>query len=357
MTPLDDLPLPKRAQPRADASLVIDCHGHFGAPAADALLAARPERAAEMGAMALASGPASHRRNAEVVLPAAGERMASLEKRLRDLDDMGCDMQVVSPSPHLYAYWADAVLADELVACVNEAGLALAARQPKRLIPLALVGLQHPEQAARQLRKAMAAGMRGAEISASVGPHELSDRRFDPFWAEAEALSAVIFIHPLGSSLGQRLDRYYLSNIVAQPTETTIGLAHLIMGGVLDRFPKLRILGAHGGGYLPAYIGRCDHGWSVRPEARECALPPSHYLARIWVDTVVFDAAQLRNLVARMGADRIAWGTDYPFDMGDYHPDITAGWLDPAQRAAVMGRTALELFGLTAKSTLQGSRS
>lgn len=339
-------PLPSAPLPRPSVPRVIDMHGHCGAPEAERLLAGRAERSAEMAASAAASGEASMRYNGTVMLPQAFARMGSLEKRLEDLDLMGVDVQVVSPSPHLYAYWADAALASELVEAVNGAAAALVKQAPTRLSALGIVSMQHPELAAEQIVTAKAAGLKGIEISASVGELELSDPHFDPVWQAAEAAGMPIFIHPLGTSLGARLNRFYLSNAIGQPTETTIALSHLIFSGVFDRFPRLKVVGAHGGGYLPAYIGRSDHTWRVRPEARSCAREPSSYLRNIWVDTVVFDRQRLADLVRYMGADRVMFGTDYPFDMADCRPDQVASSLNEADRVAVMGGTAAALFDL-----------
>lgn len=321
-------------------------HGHCGAPEAEALLDGRPERVTEFEAMARASGSGSARHNGTVMLPQAGTRMASLEHRLADMDLMGVDLQVVSPSPHLYAYWADRTLAAELVAAVNCAVCGLVERGQGRLAGLGSVAMQHPDLAAQQVYAAHRAGLKGIEISASVGPRELSDLAFAPVWTVAEETGMPVFIHPLGSTLGTRLDRFYLSNTIGQPLETTIALSQMIFSGVLDRHPGLKLVGAHGGGYLPAYIGRADHTWRFRPEARHCAALPSEYLRRIWVDTVVFDRRQLGDLVRLMGADRIMFGTDYPFDMADCRPDAVAAALNIDDRAAVMGGTAAALFGL-----------
>ncbi|MBN8292425.1 amidohydrolase [Rhodobacter sp. NTK016B] len=339
-------PLPDTALPRVAVPRVIDMHGHCGAPDAEALLDGRPERLAEFQAQAAGTGAASMAHNRAVMLPAAGARMASLDKRLADLDLMGIDLQVVSPSPHLYAYWADPALANDLVAATNAAVAALVARAPERLAGMGMVAMQHPDLAADQIRQARATGLKGIEISASVGARELSDPDFDPVWHAAEETGLPVFIHPLGTSLGSRLSSFYLSNTIGQPLETTIALSSLIISGVLDRFPGLKLIGAHGGGYLPAYIGRLDHTWRVRPEARQCRERPSDYLSRIWVDTVVFDPEQLRSLVARMGAGRILFGTDYPFDMADCRPDTLAEALPAHDRAAIMGGNAEALFSL-----------
>lgn len=351
----DFSPLPRGPQARS-AHFAIDCHGHAGAPDIEKLVAGRPERAAEMAAMAAASGAQSMAFNASDMLPKALARMASLETRLRDLDWMGIDHQVVSPSPNQYCYWADEVLAGEIVAAANEAIGKLVDAGGGRLSGLGLVSLQHPETAASQLEEAVHKhGFAGVEISASVGPRELSDPSFEPFWAAADALGAVIFIHPLGSSLGARLDRFYLSNTIGQPVETAIALLHLISSGVLDRYPNIRFLGAHGGGYLPFYIGRADHAWKVRPEARGCRETPSAYLKRIWFDTVLFEPENLSMLVRLAGADKVLMGTDYPFDMGEYRPhDFIAKntGLDAEAVAAIMGGNAARLFGLQQGETI-----
>jgi aminocarboxymuconate-semialdehyde decarboxylase len=159
-------------------------------------------------------------------------------------------------------------------------------------------------------------GLAGVEISSFAGDVELSDPRLEPFWARAAELRAIVFLHPFGCSLDERLDRFYLANTVGQPVENAVALSHLIFAGVLDRHPHLRIVAAHGGGYLPTAIGRSDRAWHVRPEAHGCAHPPSAYLRRIWFDTVVHDAAALRALVEAAGGSQVVLGSDFPFDMG-----------------------------------------
>ena len=342
-------PLPRGPQPRSP-HFTIDIHGHAGSPEIEKLVEGRTERAAEIAAMAKASGAASMAFNASDMLPRAMARMVSLQTRLTDLDWMGIDHQVVSTSPNQYCYWAEEGLAREIVAAGNASIRNVVTAAAGRLSGLGLVSLQHPELAAHQLEDTVfRMGFRGVEISASVGGRELSDPSFEPFWEAANALSAVIFIHPLGSSLGARLDRFYLSNTIGQPIETTIALLSLISSGVLDRYPRIRFLAAHGGGYLPHYVGRADHAWRVRPEARGCQEPPSVYLSRIWFDTVVFRPENLALLVTLAGEDKVLMGTDYPFDMGDYAPhDLIANkaGLSKATDSAILGGNASALLGI-----------
>jgi aminocarboxymuconate-semialdehyde decarboxylase len=171
---------------------------------------------------------------------------------------------------------------------------------------------------------------------------ELSDPRLEPMWARIAELGAVVFLHPFGCSLDERLDRFYLANTVGQPVENAVALSHLIFAGVLDRHPTLKIVAAHGGGYLPTAIGRSDHAWRVRPEARGCEHEPSSYLKRLWFDTVVHDAGALRHLIEVAGASQVVLGSDYPFDMGLEDPAafVRAAGLDDATTDRVLGANA-----------------
>lgn len=343
---MTDKYVPTAPAPRQDVR-VIDIHGHAGTPKAEALIAKRPEFGHGMKMMAEGIGSASMKHNAEVMLPRAGGRFASLEARMTDLDNMGIDLQVVSPSPHIYSYWADEALARDLVGLANEAMVDIVDQAAGRIAALGMVSLQHPDLAVQQIRDLRGAGLKGFEISTAVGPLEMSDASLDPIWQAAEEARAVVFVHPLGTSLGKRLNRDYLSNTIGQPAETTIALSHMIFAGVFDRYPDLKVLAAHAGGYLPHYIGRSDHAWSVRPEIQTCANLPSSYLQKIWFDTVIFDDAYLGYMIDTIGADNVAFGTDYPFDMGDYDVDRLAKSLgDEDTRAAVMGGTAAILLEL-----------
>ena len=165
----------------------------------------------------------------------------------------------------------------------------------------------------------------------------------------------VVFLHPFGCSLDERLDRFYLSNTVGQPVENAVALSHIIFAGVLDRHPTLRVLAAHGGGYLPTYIGRSDHAWEVRPEARRCTDRPSSYLPRITFDSLVHGAGALRALVDAVGAESVVLGSDYPFDMGITDPvsQVRAAGLTEAATRSILGDNAFRLGLSTASSGVQ----
>lgn len=328
----------------------IDLHCHALVPSVEALVAGSPQKAAEPDMTLKAMGAASVAHNNATMLPTAGPRMTRVEQRLADMDAMGVDVQVLSPSPTQYYYWAEPELAGQIVRQQNDAIAEMCARHPQRFAGLGTLALQHPELAVEQLEHAVKVlGLKGVEISTSVNGKELDDPSLRPFWTCAEALGALVFIHPFGTTLGARTATHYLVNTVGQPLETTIALSRLIFGGVLDAHPGLKILAAHGGGYLPTYIGRSDHAHAVRPEAAaDTPRKPSDHLKRIWFDSVVYDPMALRHLIERVGASQVVVGTDYPFDMGHYDMfalvDATPG-LSEEERAAVLGGNAARLVG------------
>jgi predicted TIM-barrel fold metal-dependent hydrolase len=324
---------------------VVDFHGHLAVPAADALVAGTPGLAAELAAEQRAHSPASLAHN-RAQLQRLEPKLTQAAARLADLDAMGVDIQVVGPMP-MHHYWADPDLAIGLTRTVNEGVAAHCAAEPDRLYGLGTVPLQHPDLAVALLDRAVHDhGLYGISVSTTVDGRELADPAHDAVWQRAEELGAVVFVHPWGCSLGERLATQYLGNTVGQPVETAVALSHLIFTGVLDRFPRLKLVAAHGGGYLPTYVGRSDHAWQVRQDARGCAEPPSAYLRRMWFDALVYTPGALRHLVEEVGADRVVLGTDHPFDMGVDDPvdRLDAAGLAPADRAAVAGGNALDLL-------------
>ena len=341
---------PRRS--RGDRSPTIDLHCHFLNDQVERLVAHLPQKKAELDVQMANAGQVSAIRNAELMRTTYRPKLIDIDVRLADMDAMGVDIQAVSPAPNQYYYWAEIDLAVEIVRTTNERIAEVCAAHPNRFVGLGTVALQDPKLAVEQADYAVRKlGLRGIEISSLVNGVGVADPKFDPFWAKMEALGAVVFLHPLGTSIGPRLNSHYLSNIVGQPAETTITLSQMIFGGVFDRFENLKLCAAHGGGYLPLYIGRSDRGFAVRPESCHCRRRPSEYLKRIWYDTVVHDADQLRHLINVVGASRIVIGTDYPFDMGHYAPqellDRVAG-LSEAEREMILGRNAAELLNLTA---------
>lgn len=295
-----------------------DVHAHLLLPALHAEVERRaPEEVA-------AAADLERRRNGVESLQASGAmigaripKLTDVRARLVAMDEQGIDRQWVSVSPNHFYPWANEGLSGWIAGEVNRLIAEHVALAPDRLTGLGVVPLQHPDHLVEYLDDAvLGRGLAGVEISSFAGDVELSDPRLEPFWARAAELGCVIFLHPFGCSLDERLDRFYLSNTVGQPTENAVALSHLIFAGVLDRHPGLKIVAAHGGGYLPFAIGRSDRAWAVRPEAHGCTQPPSTYLRKLWFDTVVHDPVALRHLVEAAGGARVLLGSDFPFDMG-----------------------------------------
>jgi aminocarboxymuconate-semialdehyde decarboxylase len=284
--------------------------------------------------------------------------LTDLDARLAAMDAAGVDVQLVSPSPSHYYPFLGPDHAVDVARRANTAVRELVDCAPDRLMGLGLAPLQHPSRMVEALEHAVTGcGLAGVEIGSygasadggQAGTVELSDPALEPFWAAAERLGAVVFLHPFGCSLDERLDRFYLANTVAQPAENAVALSHLIFSGVLDRHPGLVLIAAHGGGYLPTAIGRSDRAWHVRPEARGCTHPPSSYLRRLFFDSLTHDPAQLAELVRVAGADRVLLGSDYPFDMGTDTPveDLRAAELGAEAEQLILAGNAAGLLRIT----------
>ncbi|MFG6402441.1 MULTISPECIES: amidohydrolase family protein [unclassified Microbacterium] len=329
-------------------SPTTDVHAHLLMPSLHAEVERRaPELVAQAAALDLRRNGAQSQ---AVSGPMVGSRIPKLTDvtvRLADMDAQGVDVQWVSSSPNHFYPWAPEGLAVWAAMEANRLIAEHVSQAPDRLVGLGLVPLQHPARIVEYLDDAvLGRGLAGVEISSFAGDVELSDERLEPFWARAAELGCVVFLHPFGCSLDERLDRFYLANTVGQPTENAVALSHLIFAGVLDRHPGLRLLAAHGGGYLPTAMGRSDHAWRVRPDARRCAHEPSSYLRSLWFDTVVHDPVALRHLLELAGGSQVLMGSDYPFDMGLEDPVgfVRSADLPPEVTAQVLGGNARSLL-------------
>ena len=330
------------------ASTTIDIHAHAFVPEAAAYAAPHLD---------LSTIPLAHFATPETQAlnrkQDADRRAVSttIEPRLRDLDAAGIDVQVVAPPPPQCYFTIAPEHAVPATRMVNDGIAAFVAQRPDRFLGFGTVPMQVPDEAARELDRCMGPlGFKGVQILTNVAGRELSDPAFEPFWARAAALGAVVMIHPNGFTEGERFRRFYFNNVVGNPLETTMALHYLIFDGVLVRHPDLKVLAVHGGGYLPAYSGRIDHAWGARSDARgSLPKPPTHYLRQVWLDNIVFTPHQLEYLVKVYGPDRIVMGTDYPFDMADSDPlghIASVDSFDGATRAAIAGGNATRLLGL-----------
>jgi aminocarboxymuconate-semialdehyde decarboxylase len=332
----------------------VDMHCHVLTLAAEKLIEHRPERKAAGDGMMKSMTTDSVEYTVNVMLKQAFPKLTNLQLRFAAMDAMGVDLQVMSPAPNQFNYWADPELARELVRTINEHIAELCAQHPDRLLGMGTVAMQHPELSIEQLDYAVnKLGLKGVEISSQIGGLEIADPKFERFWARCEQLGCVVFLHPLGTTLGDRVRPYYLSNHLGQPLEHAVALSHMIFGGVLDRYPGLKLFAAHGGGYLASHIGRADHAWHARPDAHSSQRPPSDYLQRIWFDTIVYRSSSLRHLAAEAGVSQLIVGTDYPYDMAHYAMHELVGGVaefSDADRAAILGGNALRLMGLPARN-------
>jgi aminocarboxymuconate-semialdehyde decarboxylase len=278
-------------------------------------------------------------------------KLTSIEQRLSDMDRMGIDVQAISTSPLQYFYGVDGDAAREITRLINDRLAEMVAAHPDRFVALGTLPMQEPELALQELTRCVKErGFRGIEIGTNVRGIELADARYEKLFARAQELNAVIFLHPLGFTEPKRLTQHFLTNVIGNPLDTTVALAHLVFGGVLERYPRLKIVAAHGGGFLGHYYARMDHAYRVRPECHDfIKRPPSYYMKKIYYDTMVFSEAQLEHLVNVWGADRVVIGTDYPYDMGYYKPvDFVNGTkaLSRAEKAQIIGGNAAKLLGL-----------
>lgn len=246
------------------------------------------------------------------------EELINLGLRLTHMKNMGVDKQILSAITNMTFYGLDAGLNKEISAMYNDEIAAVAERMPEKFHCMCNVPLQEPEAAAAELERSVGCGHIGVKIGTNVAGVNLSDPGLDVFWARAESLDVPVFIHPgdiIGA--GDRMKEFYMHNLIANPLDTTIAAACLIFGGVLDRFPRVKIILAHLGGFTPWIRGRWQHGYEVREETRvRGAKAPDSYLGKLYYDTVIHNADCLEFAVKTLGADAILYGTDYPWDVG-----------------------------------------
>ena len=274
------------------------------------------------------------------------------ERRIREMDAQGIDMEALSINPAWYRTERDVVT--QVIRIQNERLAEFCAKYPDRFVAFASVALQFPELAVQQLVDGVKKlGLRGAAVGASVADDEFSDPKFHPFWAKAEELGVLIFIHPQSTpDLARRFKgQGWLANTIGNPLDTTIALSHLIFEGTLDRFPGLKICSAHGGGYLPSYAPRSDNSLRVAPDMDtgvKLKKKPTEYLRQMYYDTLVFTSEALRHLAAEVGSNRLLIGTDHPIPWQDKSIDHvlkTPGFSDK-ERRAILGETAAKLLGI-----------
>jgi aminocarboxymuconate-semialdehyde decarboxylase len=276
--------------------------------------------------------------------------------RLAYMDEHGIDTSIISISPSLYLYWLDPGETAEISRVLNDAAARMAREGDGRLHAMATVPMNDPAAAAEELRRAKdELGLVGVEIGTSVGTRQLDSPGLDVFFEAAAELGMPVMLHPYLSMItepGTDTEGYHLANVIGNPMETFVAACRLTVGGVFDRHPDLAVMLVHGGGAFPYQLGRLQHAYEVREETKSTAKrAPMDYLDNLLFDTVVFEGPPLRYLIELVGPERVVFGTDLPFDMGDDFAIRELGnGSDQALADRVLGANALELFGIEQKT-------
>ena len=277
-------------------------------------------------------------------------KMSDLEENISDLNTAGMDMGVLQPTQTMFFYWAEPSAASELSRMVNEYTAKEVRKHPDKWIGLATVALQDADMAVRELSYAVKElGLRGVVTGSNVNGHGFDDEAFQPFFEKVQELEVPLFIHPNNPAGIERTPDYYLTNFLGYPLESTIAAAKLVFGGVLDRYPELKICLSHAGGVLPFLLGRLEHGRSIRPEAGEhCREHFPYYLKNFYVDTITYRADTLRFVLGVMPPGHVFMGTDYPYDMAETDPVgfVKAAVQDEELRAQILGKNVASVLGL-----------
>jgi aminocarboxymuconate-semialdehyde decarboxylase len=325
----------------------IDVHAHFYPKAFLDLIAAEgPAHGLEWRE---APGKGPQFKVGHLVTGPVGPRYTELEARLAAMDEQGVAAHALSLSQPM-VYWAGRTLGEKLAATFNEELARAHERAPERLVGLAMLPMHEPDLAAREVeRAAKLPGVRGFYLATCVNARELSDEAFFPVYERIEALGMPVFLHPVFVIGAERLARFYLTNLLGNPFESAIAAAHLIFGGVLDRFPRLEWVLPHAGGAFPWLAGRLSRGWEKREELRNTERPPVEYLRRFYYDTIGYSEDVLEHLVRVVGPERVLLGSDYCFPIAYERPVevVTAHpRLDEAAKRMIVETNARRLLRL-----------
>ncbi|WP_436636940.1 amidohydrolase family protein [Microbaculum sp. FT89] len=281
----------------------------------------------------------------------------SVDKRLEEMDRDGIDQQILCATPVLFAYLRKPEEAADCARIFNDAALDMTAAAPDRLFPLAQVPLQDTDRACREAERAMTDGHHGIQIGNHVGARDLDDEGLIAFLQHCATIGAPVLVHPWDMLGADRMSKWMLQWLVAMPAETQLSILTLILSGAFERLPRsLNICFAHGGGSFPYLLGRVDNAWRHRDIVREdCPNPPSSYVDRFSVDSAVFDDGALRLLVDVMGKDRVMFGTDYPFPLGEQKMGALVRGskrLSGDEKRIILGENAIRFFGLAPIDTV-----
>jgi aminocarboxymuconate-semialdehyde decarboxylase len=279
-----------------------------------------------------------------------GEGAYDAAARIKALDDMSIDLQAISPSPILLFYWEETAVAAHFSRRQNEAIQGIVERYPERFVGFGSVPLQNVPESIAIAKEAKSMGLKGLEIGNAVGEKQLDDPLFEPFFDAVQALDLLLFVHPLegGVDADDPLGPV-LGNVLQFPFRTTLMIERMILKGMFEKYPNLRLCLSHGGGLLALNIWRLDHSYHLRPDLKN-TIPqaPSAYLRKLYFDSIVHSADALLYLIRVVGADRVVLGTDYPMAMGDFEPvhKVNSLNLTDEERRQVLGANATRALNL-----------
>jgi aminocarboxymuconate-semialdehyde decarboxylase len=270
------------------------------------------------------------------------------QARIQECDQHGVHVQVLSTVPVMFSYWAKPQDTLDVARFLNDHIAEIVSLFPKRFVGLGTLPMQAPDLAVKELERIMGMkGMAGIQIGSHINDWNLNDPNLFPIYEAAEKLGAAVFVHPWDMMGQEKMQKYWLPWLVGMPAETSLAVCSMIFGGIFERFPKLRVAFAHGGGAFPATIGRIEHGFKERPDlcAVDNPVNPREYIGRFYVDSLVHDARMLHYLIDVMGEKSIALGSDYPFPLGEHRAGSlieSMNELSLATKERLLSGTALE---------------
>lgn len=278
------------------------------------------------------------------------ENCWSPEAILKDMDANKVDRMVLCTVPVLFNYWAKPEHTLDWSIFLNDHLAEVQNGYNDRFIGLGTLPMQDVNLAIQELKRCKEIGLRGVEIGSHIEDKNLDDPSFHPFWKACEDLDMAVFVHPWDMMGQEKMPKYFLPWLVGMPAETSLAICSMIFGGIFDKFPKLRVMFAHGGGSFPFTIGRVSHGWHCRPDLCDVnqIQDPREYVGKFWVDGITHDIDALKFLMDTMGTDKIAYGTDYPFPLGDLEHGkfIEESDLSPAQKEQLLSKTLIDFLKL-----------